>query len=68
MKKAGLLELPRRGYLRITDRGLEVLKQNPPKIDVKFLFQFKEFRDFRAFRREKTVIQEEIEEVQEKTP
>lgn len=28
MKKAGLLETTRRGYFRITDRGLEVLKQN----------------------------------------
>lgn len=68
MKKAGLLELPRRGYFRITDRGLEVLKRNPPRIDVKFLFQFKEFQEFRAFRREKTTVQEEVKEEQERTP
>src|SRR4051794_1130483 len=37
MKKAGLLESPRRGYLKITDRGLEVLKENPNEINVRFL-------------------------------
>src|SRR4028118_522067 len=29
MKKAGLLESPRRSYFRITDRGLQALKTNP---------------------------------------
>jgi len=52
MKKAGLLKSTRRGYMCITDRGLDVLKQNPQKIDVQFLFQFKEFREFKTFRRE----------------
>jgi restriction system protein len=69
MKKAGLLKLPRRGFHRITDRGLEVLKRNPPRIDVKFLFQFQEFREFKAFKKEKTTAQEEVEEEQQgKTP
>lgn len=48
MKKAGLLESPRRGYLRITDRGLEALKQDPERINVKFLEQYQEFLDFRT--------------------
>lgn len=48
MKKAGILESPRRGYLRITDRGLEALKQDPERINVKFLEQYQEFRDFRT--------------------
>ena len=43
LKKAGLLESPSRGYLRITVKGLEVLKGNPSKIDVKFLEQYPEF-------------------------
>ncbi len=29
MKKAGLLESPRRGYFRITPRGFQVLEKNP---------------------------------------
>ena len=53
LKKAGLLESTRRGFFRITDRGLQVLKQNPAKIDVEFLNQFEEFREFRAIRSEK---------------
>lgn len=47
LKKAGLLEQPNRGYLKITKRGLEVLNQNPEIIDVKFLEQFPEFVEFR---------------------
>src|SRR4051812_35937784 len=42
MKKAGLIESPRPGYLKITDRGLEVLKQDPKEINVKFLEQYQE--------------------------
>lgn len=51
MKKAGLLESTCRGYIRITDRGIEVLKQKPTRIDVQFLSQYKEFREFK-FRQE----------------
>ncbi|KUK57126.1 MAG: Mrr restriction system protein [Synergistales bacterium 53_16] len=47
LKKAGLLESPTRGVVRITQRGKEVLKEAPPKIDNAFLMQFQEFRDFR---------------------
>ena len=39
MKKAGLLESPRRSYFRITDRGLQALKTNPEAINNKFLEQ-----------------------------
>ncbi len=46
LKKAGLLESTRRGFFRITDRGLQVLKQKPVKIDVKFLEQFDESGNF----------------------
>ncbi|MGD0117758.1 MAG: restriction endonuclease [Candidatus Binatus sp.] len=50
--KAGLLEATRRGYFRITDRGREVLKQNPARIDIAFLSKFPEFTDFRSKERE----------------
>jgi restriction system protein len=52
MKKAGLVDSTRRGFIRATERGLDVLKQNPKRIDVKFLDQFPEFVEFRALRRE----------------
>lgn len=68
MKKALLLESTRRGYFRITQRGLGVLKQNPPDIDVRFLDQFDEFRQFRAIRRDKVHPREETASVQAGTP
>ena len=45
--QAGLLESPKRGWFRITERGSSVLDQNHPKIDTGFLGQFEEFREFR---------------------
>ena len=45
--KALLLENPRWGRFRITDRGREVLRSNPPSIDINYLLQFPEFAEFR---------------------
>jgi restriction system protein len=53
LKKAGLLESTRRGYLRITERGLDVLRQNLNKIDNYFLEQYEEFRKFKSTKRKK---------------
>lgn len=50
LKKAGLIEATRRAYNKITKRGLDILKQNPKRIDVKYLEQFEEFKSFRALR------------------
>lgn len=50
MKKAGLLESPRRGVFRITERGMQVLATKPQRVDVKFLDQFPEFVEFRTVR------------------
>ncbi|OPY49373.1 MAG: hypothetical protein A4E49_03148 [Methanosaeta sp. PtaU1.Bin112] len=49
LRKAKFLESTRRGRFKITDRGSEILKSNPNRIDVKYLMQhggaeFKEFR------------------------
>ena len=46
LKKAGLLISTRRGYYQITERGVAVLKQNPPEITASFLKQFPEFVEF----------------------
>lgn len=48
LKQAGLIEYPKRGINRITQRGLQVLDDNPNKIDIKFLQQYKEFIDFKS--------------------
>lgn len=46
LKKAGLLESPRRGWLRITELGRTVLQQHPDRIDVAFLMRFSTFQDW----------------------
>lgn len=51
LKKAALLESPKRGVFRITDRGLKSLASNPNRIDVKYLEQFPEFIEFREISR-----------------
>jgi restriction system protein len=62
LKKAGLLQDPRRGYFRITQRGQEVLDSKPARIDLRFLRQFPEFREFREGGREpKNTDQTEVE-------
>ncbi|MGC1174826.1 restriction endonuclease [Polaromonas sp.] len=47
LKKAVLIESPRRGIFNITERGKTVLKSDPTRIDAKFLEQFPEFIEFR---------------------
>jgi len=56
LKQAGVLEAPRRGLLRITARGLDLLKERPRKIDVAFLERFPEFVEFRGKRRHRNPI------------
>ncbi len=46
LKKAGLLESTRRGYFRITESGLDVLRDAPKRIDNIFLGQFPGFQEF----------------------
>lgn len=48
LKKAGLLQSPRRAYFQITDRGLSVLAMDPPRIDNAFLKQYPEFLQFQT--------------------
>ncbi|MFM8331538.1 MAG: restriction endonuclease [Candidatus Methylumidiphilus sp.] len=47
LKKALLLNSPKRGMLQITPRGIEIIKQNPPSINIAFLEQFPEFNVFK---------------------
>lgn len=46
LKKSGLLYYPKRGFSKITDKGLNALTQNLEKIDNKYLMQFPEFKEF----------------------
>jgi restriction system protein len=46
LKKALLLQNPRRAHFQITDRGREVLSQKPGQLNVAFLKRYLEFEDF----------------------
>lgn len=48
LRRAGLIESTGRGLNRITERGHDILREAPRKIDLRFLSQFPEFRAFRA--------------------
>jgi len=64
LKKAGLLESKRRGYYKISERGLQVLSKNPSTIDNSFLSQFPEFVMFKTRRTETNSTPESIIDVQ----
>lgn len=51
LKKAGLLDSPRRAMVVITDRGKSVLKQKPSEINARYLKQFPEFVEFQMPKR-----------------
>ncbi|CCI15005.1 Mrr protein [Microcystis aeruginosa PCC 9806] len=46
LKKAGLIDSPQRATFVISEKGKEILSQNPTRIDTKFLRQFPEFQEF----------------------
>ncbi|EHB50690.1 restriction endonuclease [Paenibacillus lactis] len=46
LMKAGLIEYTRRGYCRITARGLTVINENPKGINISYLKRFPEFSNF----------------------
>lgn len=52
LKKAGLLASPKRATMQITQRGMQVIKENPPRIDVAYLKRFQEFVEFQSAKRE----------------
>lgn len=52
MKKAGLIDSPKRGILRISNKGLDVLQTKPDRINVKFLQKFPEFVEFQSLKRD----------------
>lgn len=66
LKKAGLIASTKRGYFKITKRGLKVLKDRPTEINAKYLEQFPEFVQFRTTK----VVKEDVEgkELEELTP
>jgi len=58
LKKAGLLNDPKRGYAEINKMGIEVLEKKPNEINVKFLNRFPEFKEFRKKRNKQIEVAE----------
>lgn len=52
LKKTGLLDAPKRGMVSITERGLDVLRSKPKKIDNNLLKQFPEFLEFQNIKKD----------------
>ncbi|HPU85131.1 MAG TPA: restriction endonuclease [Candidatus Latescibacteria bacterium] len=50
MVKAGLLEAPQRGFLRITEEGKKTLAESPARIDIRYLSRFPNFEKFKLAR------------------
>jgi restriction system protein len=50
LEQAGLLSSPRRAHFVITDRGREVLRAAPARVDIRFLERYPEFVEFRSAR------------------
>ncbi len=68
-KQAGLVENTRRGFFRVTERGLALLRTNPKKINIKLLEQYSEFIEFRNVRKDINAAQPVlIEEPEKQTP
>jgi restriction system protein len=70
LKKAGLLDSPKRATFVITDLGRQTLASNPDRIDAKYLRQFPSFLEFQNASRNDNDSEEEIVIVQtnEQTP
>ncbi|NOZ74561.1 MAG: restriction endonuclease [FCB group bacterium] len=54
MKMAMLLDNTQRGVFKLTERGNQVLQNQPQKIDIKFLMQFPEFAEQRNAEQKKS--------------
>ncbi len=71
LKKAGLLDSPKRARFVITEKGIEILNTNPETINIAFLKKlpkFKEWQDDYVSKGKKGKDIEEIELPNEKTP
>jgi restriction system protein len=69
LKKAGLIDTPKRGMMSITTRGLEVLRKKPKKVDNNLLKQFPEFLEFQNIKKDSSLSPlEEVTQEEKQTP
>lgn len=63
LKMANLIESNKRGYYKITRNGIKILKSNPKRIDIKYLKQIPEYKEWtNTFNKEKESDKEVIVE------
>lgn len=67
LKKACLIEYTKRGFFKITSRGVDVLRKNLPELNVKILKQFPEMVEF-VKPRERGFSKVELEKSEQQTP
>lgn len=63
--KSKLLEMPKRSFYRITQRGKDVLKDNPNRIDMNYLKRFPEYLEFKEKENDKGEKRKSIEVTEE---
>jgi len=71
LKKAGLVESPKRAHFRITDKGVSLLSENPPEITSKFLTRYEEFVEFQSIKKPKkdnTILKNQPHDNTDQTP
>ena len=71
LKKAGLLDSPKRATFTITELGRQTLAKNPDRIDAKYLRQFPAFLEFQNASRNNNENEEDettVIEANEQTP
>jgi restriction system protein len=66
--KSKLLDMPRRSFYQITERGKEILKSDLSQIDMKYLSRFPEYIEFRKRGNDKQSKKDLVEVVEESTP
>jgi len=68
LKKALLLEAPKRGSIKITPRGIDVIKLDPTEINIKYLERFPEFNTFKNLESKEKPSQNYVAEPSFQTP
>jgi len=53
LKKAKLIVSPKRAQFKISERGLDLLEENPKEITSKFLTRYEEFVEFQSIKKDK---------------
>jgi len=68
--KAGLLESKKRGFHEITEKGRQVLASAPKRIDIKFLREFDQFKEWTsdAAKTESEVLEADATTISDRTP